>query len=655
MREAMAYETEPLVTLTHLLHLCRDDHRALREGTDNPHSIERADSLRHNIADILPSAGSAAELEPHVRRALVEAFDGPGIAPVLVARTMAELVDERYCHTFAESFKRRSPYQPGVGDPVPLDSPDVREVLAMRSTSPPWRLANRLDETRHIRLAGEWAVQFRVVFDYSIFEALAGAINADTILATCHPNRRLVELDLTSGIDHRTFPIGPADPERQRIEIDHLVAQATGAGASIVVLPELCVTEEMAMSLRQWVRRPDGPRLLVAGSFHQTRTTNGWVPGRRRNTAIGWVRGHDEPLTHDKYSPADRPVLEGIQPDGWPELRVHVTADGWHLAIVICRDLLNPQAVNALTGAGVNLLLVPSMSETLMPFGGPVAHLVGARQALVAVANNPGDWSDEGDPLVPQPSRALFGHPGLGQQSRLVSSPDPGPGVALLTVHSAAIAWLPDTTRTLAPPEMRPTDSESTSSLAPAWLTLLRARAQHPELLRHQPAQAVSLRPAAVLVLLADGPNGPSVLMTERAADLHDYPGQLVFPGGAVDPSDSGPVATALREAEEEIGLDVSQIEVIGLLAPLALPDSGFFVSPVLAWSAHPVTRGSVNFAEVVTTHEVPLSVLATQPTVQNGQRRQRNASGNSTGPDLTTLGRMTQTLLDQLLGILRP
>ena len=653
MREAIAFEPEPLVTLTHLLHLCRDDHRALWEGADDPRSLERAASLRRNLADILPSPSSAADLEPHVRRALVEAFDEPGIAPVLVARTLAELVDERYCHTFSGSFRRRSPYQPGVGDPVPLDSPDVREVLAMRSTAPPWRLANRLDETRHIRLAGEWAVQFRIVFDYSLFDTLSGAVNADTILATCHPNRGLDELDLASGTGPRTFPIGPVDPDRQRTEIDRLVSQATAAGASIVVLPELCVTQQLAMGLQEWVRRPDGPLLLVAGSCHQQRTTNGVLPARRRNTAIGWVRGHDQPLTHDKYSPADRPVAEDIQPDGWPELRVYVTADGWHLAIVICRDLLNPQAVNALTEAGVNLLLVPAMSETLMPFGGPVAHLVGARQAIVAVANNPGDWSDETDPVARQPARALFGHPGLGQQSRLVHTPDPGPGVALLTVHSAAITWLPDTSRTRDVPRTSPGDGLSTPPPRPAWLTPLFVRAQQPAAPSRRPLQAIPLRPAAVLVLLSDGPSGLCVLMTERAVDLTDYPGQLVFPGGAVEPGDSGPVDTALREAHEEIGLDEDSVEVIGLLAPLALPDSGFLVDPVLAWSAQPIISRSVNYAEVAAMHAVLLSQLATRSTDQDAQHCQHGAARNSGGPDLKTLGRMTETVIDQLLGIL--
>ena len=281
VREVIAKELEPIVTLTHLLHLCRDEHRALRESTGNPRATDKVESLRRRMADVLPSPSIAAALDPPVRGALVMAFDDVDVPPVVIARTLAELIDEHYCHTFPESFKRRSPYQPGVGDPVPLDGPDLRGVLAMQSTSPPWRLANRLDETRHIRLAGEWTVQFRIIFDYSLFETLADAITADTVIATCHPNRSLTELDLSRGNDRWTFPIGPLDASRQHAEINRLIATATAAGAQIMVLPELCVTEDLAMSLQRWVRRPDGPRLLVAGSYHHHgHQTDGSGPNR---------------------------------------------------------------------------------------------------------------------------------------------------------------------------------------------------------------------------------------------------------------------------------------------------------------------------------------------------------------------------------------
>lgn len=659
MLAAIAHEPEPIVTLTHLLHLCRDEHRVLWERSGDPRSALKVTALLQEVAGEFPAAGTAAVLEPHVRRALVASLqraeeDTP---PVLLARALAELIDERYAHTFADWFRQRSAYQPGVGDPVPLDSPDLRAVIAMRSTSPPWRLAHRLDETRHVRLAGEWSVQFRVVFDYSLFETLAGVISAETVVATCHPNRDLDDFDLTRGVGSGAFPIRPRDLGRQRLEIDRVVTRATAAGASIVVLPELCVTEDLARGLREWVQRPGGPRILVAGSYHQEApTAEGALLGRRRNTAVAWVRGHDQALTHDKYSPADRPVVEDIQPDGWSELRIYVTADGWHLAIAICRDLLNPQAVNALSEAGANLLLVPAMSETLMPFGGPAAHLVAAHQALVAVANNPGDWSDGADRVAAQPARALFGHPGLGQQSRLVQPRDPGPGVAILAVHSAAITWLPDTNPTRSPlPADAARQTPTPPSQSPAWLRPLAARAQQPTPSGHQTHESVRLRSAAVLVLLSDTPDGPSVLLTERAPDLADYPGDLAFPGGTVDPGDSDPVATALREAHEEVGLDPRSVEVIGMLTPLALPRSGFLVTPVVAWSTDPVLSGSVNYAEVAALHQVPLHELAGATAHGYASTPRPDNGPDAVGPDLATPGRMTATVIDQLLGLLPP
>lgn len=204
-----------------------------------------------------------------------------------------------------------------------------------------------------------------------------------------------------------------------------------------MVLPEVAVTEQMACDLEDWVRRPDGLPVLVAGSYHHA---DGHATGagltRRRNTEVTWVRGHPAPLLHDKHPPGDRPVLEDIQPDGWPELRVLVTRDGWHIVIAICRDLLNPAAVHALSEAGANLILVPAMSETLVNFGAPTAQLVGANQALVAIANNPAWW-----PGGSQVDRALFGHPGIGRQTNAVTSQDAHPSDALTPVRSAAVTW----------------------------------------------------------------------------------------------------------------------------------------------------------------------------------------------------------------------
>lgn len=655
MLAAIADETVPIVTVTHLLRQCLEEHRTLWEQSGDTLSTRKVAAVVDQAAKRLPAAGEKSLLQPSVRRALLRALQQADDLPgVLIARALAELIDERYSHTFAAWFRQRSPYQPAVGDPVPLDSPDLRPVMAMRPTSPPWRLAHRLDETRHIPLAGDWAVQFRITFDYTLFDTLAGVITADTVIATCHPNRGLDEFDLTRGTKQRTFPVRPRDLDRQRIEIDRVITQATEGGASIVVLPELCVTEKLAMGLRESVQRPDGPRVLVAGSYHWEARLERAGPARRRNTAIAWVRGHDEPLTHDKYSPADKPVAEDIQLDGWPELRIYVTSDGWHLTIAICRDLLNPQATNALAEAGVNLLLVPAMSETLVPFGGPVAHLVGARQALVAVANNPGEWIDNANRGADlgdvQPARALFGRPGLGQQSRLVQPREPGPGVGLMTVRSAAITWLPaDDPKTA---HITADDGAREPRPTPIWLARLIRRVPRPAPAAARPAQPVRLRPTAVLVLLTDSLIGPSVLLTERAPDLADYAGQLVFPGGVAEPCDNDPVATALREAHEEVGLDPHSVEVIGLLPPLALPEAGFLVDPVLAWSPSPVLSGSINHAEVAALHEMPLRDLVARR-IDPVPLDRPGVTTAPEGPDLANLGRMTAAVLDQLLSIL--
>lgn len=642
VRDAVADETEPLVTLTHLLRLCRDEHATLWERMNDRDCRHHVECLRADLADELPAPGTETTLSAGLRRALAAALAPAGdIPPVVVARDLAELVDETFGHTFAASFARRSPYQPRVGDPVPLDRPDLRRITDLPATTPPWRLAHRLDETRRVRLAGGWAAQFRVVLDYCLADVLTGLVDRDTVVATCHPNRTVEEFDLPEDGSGRSFPVRPHDLERQRGAIDRQVAAAVRAGASIVVLPELAVTEPLARYLEHWVRRPDGPRLLVTGSFHAETAEPGSVEdGRqRRNTALAWVRGSDRPLVHDKHSPADRPVREDIHPQGWPEVRIYVTADGWHLVLAVCRDLLNPQAVHALSEAGANLVLVPAMSETLLAFGGPAAQLVGTEQALVAVANNPTEWPDD-DGTVVQATRALFGHPAFVQQTRPVTTADAAPGIALLHVGSGTVTWSAEDPGETGDGGGRSGHGRGTAQLPP-WAERLARRTRR--WTEETPATTtVTLRTAAVLVLLSDGPSGPTVLLTERVRDLIDYPGELVFPGGAADPADDGPVGTALREAREEVGLDPGTTVVIGRLPAVALPDSGFLVTPVLAWSPSPPVVVRWNVAEVRRVLRVPLA---------DWRRAVREGSaGASGGPDRPVrCGRMTAAMLDLL------
>jgi len=115
------------------------------------------------------------------------------------------------------------------------------------------------------------------------------------------------------------------------------------------------------------------------------------------------------------------------------------------------------------------------------------------------------------------------------------------------------------------------------------------------------------IRPAAVLVPVVDRAE-PTVLLTQRAIHLPQHPGQISFPGGKIEPSDKTPLAAALREAEEEVGLDASVIDPIGYL-DLYMTTQGFRIVPLLARIA-PDYQLTLNPSEVDEAFEVPLQFL---------------------------------------------
>jgi 8-oxo-dGTP pyrophosphatase MutT (NUDIX family) len=146
----------------------------------------------------------------------------------------------------------------------------------------------------------------------------------------------------------------------------------------------------------------------------------------------------------------------------------------------------------------------------------------------------------------------------------------------------------------------------------PGWLQPLVDALPHvrPEdISRFLPPQEGGRR-SAVLILFGEGPDGPDLLLIERAATLRSHAGQPAFPGGALDATDAGPVEAALREAQEEVGLDPAGVEILGTLPDLWLPPSGFVVTPVLAWWREPHDVGVVDVAEVAAVVRVPLSEL---------------------------------------------
>jgi 8-oxo-dGTP pyrophosphatase MutT (NUDIX family) len=128
-------------------------------------------------------------------------------------------------------------------------------------------------------------------------------------------------------------------------------------------------------------------------------------------------------------------------------------------------------------------------------------------------------------------------------------------------------------------------------------------------------------RDAAVLVLFSGPAESPSgglpdgatlpaeadLLVTVRASTLRYHAGQAAFPGGAADPDDDGPVHTALREANEETGIDTSRLYPLCTLEQMFIPPSGFHVVPVLAYSPDPGPVAVVDESETAIVARVPV------------------------------------------------
>jgi 8-oxo-dGTP pyrophosphatase MutT (NUDIX family) len=129
-------------------------------------------------------------------------------------------------------------------------------------------------------------------------------------------------------------------------------------------------------------------------------------------------------------------------------------------------------------------------------------------------------------------------------------------------------------------------------------------------------------KPASVLVPIVDRPE-PTVLLTHRTADLSSHAAQIAFPGGRIDPSDESPVAAALREAREEVGLSPMLVEPIGYL-DLYLTFSGFRILPTVA-RVKPDFTLTLNPSEVTEAFEVPLEFLMNPA---NHQRKTRDWKG---------------------------
>jgi 8-oxo-dGTP pyrophosphatase MutT (NUDIX family) len=185
----------------------------------------------------------------------------------------------------------------------------------------------------------------------------------------------------------------------------------------------------------------------------------------------------------------------------------------------------------------------------------------------------------------------------------------------------------------------------------PDWLGKLAAAAADLAVPAELHPPAAGGRPAAVLILFGAGTAGPDLLLIQRAADLRKHPGQPAFPGGAIDATDGGPVAAALREAAEETGLDPRGVSVLAVMPELYIPRSDFRVTPVIGWWHTPVPVAPGDPAEIAAVIRVPVADLAA-PANRLMIRYPNGSGGYAFRVAGLTVWGFTAMLLDRILAL---
>lgn len=191
----------------------------------------------------------------------------------------------------------------------------------------------------------------------------------------------------------------------------------------------------------------------------------------------------------------------------------------------------------------------------------------------------------------------------------------------------------------------------------PAWLepVVRAAETVKPlQLSRFLPPENGTGRQSAVLILFGEGPDGPELLLMERAGSLRSHAGQPSFPGGALDPEDGdpkadGPLRAALREAEEETGLDPAGVQLFGVLPRLYIPVSHFVVTPVLGWWREPSPVGVVDPNETARVFRVPVADL-TNPANRATAEHPSGHRGPAFLVESTLVWGFTAGVIDRLL-----
>lgn len=402
-----------------MLRYCRDHAAALREARSAQLDRLLAPALAELAAWLADEVAGDWLLPARLAAPLVDPWRASGGHAAIVARVVAEALDEALGHRYVSIFRRRGEWRVGPGEPFPVVQPDLRALFAARPAptslvTAPDRREAPIDRTRRLAIAPA-ADGIDVALDLSQAVHAAPPAPGATVAAALPIATPTRELDWTAlrggrAVFHDVRPVAPTDVAAR---VDDLCAAAIARGAAIVVFPELSVDEVALARIRAALAAAaTPPALVVAGSRHVR------VGPALRNVATiltGAARAGE--AHHAKFNP----YFAGEQLEDIAlvpaEVRAHGLVDDagrlvFSAVVVICKDFLAPGAQRALEALRPSLILVPSWSQKTAVFESDAIGLTGKTQAIVVIVNQ-ADAPPPGaeDPAVLMITRPIAGLP----------------------------------------------------------------------------------------------------------------------------------------------------------------------------------------------------------------------------------------------------
>lgn len=385
-----------------LLRFCRDHAAILRSIHDSPDELDHLTKwsaafgrwFKEDVDSDLLTADELVTLDAKVQDAvelLAPAMEERARAEALMARAVAEGLDDALGHRFVSAFRLRSRVRLNAGDPFPIPQRPLKEIFARELSTHPDRMDVPIDTLRHLRIVQAAGHGHEIWLSLEHADALANFAAASRVAVLIPSDLGDLEWSTTSHAEHPTFhDVRPRDGAQQTANVLKLLEKARGQ-ADIVVLPELCLDASGLAEIKRWYDDSGRPfAMLVCGSIHVRPEGD----KRRRNVSTTLLAGGGT-VEHAKFNPfvlnlpdetgEDVKHREGIIT--FPSKITLYLCGSWSFTTLICKDFLAPGAMQILEELRPGLILVPACSSKTRPFETEAQHLALRAQALVIVAN----------------------------------------------------------------------------------------------------------------------------------------------------------------------------------------------------------------------------------------------------------------------------